>query len=220
MTDARMSIGGIIFLILFVISLAWHFSQEDGSTLWIFAGMWLLLSIIFFIIGVSPSPKIHFSQQSTIYQGDPLTSKSDSSIVTQQDLDNNFARFSPREMEFLVGELFKKKGYDVSVTQSTIDRGIDVWAENNNEKLGIEVKKWVSHVGSRDVAVSLGQGKSRANKVIVISTTSDFSKEAYVLLGDNKFLLELWNSTKFCQEISIHLLSSGTRTTGTLPKGY
>ena len=162
------------------------------------------------------------AQQSTIYQGTSVTSSSDSSVVTEQDLDDNFTRFSPRDMEFLVGKLFEKKGYDVSVTQSTADRAIDVWAKNNSmgQLLGIEVKKHVANVGSRDVAASLGQGKSRANKVIVISTISDFTKEAYVILGENEFLLELWNGVKFRQEVSTHLLKNNMGTTGTLPKGY
>lgn len=113
------------------------------------------------------SKPIPLSQQSTIYQGEPIShNTADSGIVTQQDLDNNFARFSPRDMEILVGELFKKKGYDVSVTKSTADRAIDVWAKNNvlGQLLGIEVKKHIANIGSREVATSLGQGNPGQTK--------------------------------------------------------
>ena len=213
---------GIILFILSMIVFAWHFSIDGPSRVWFLGGMLLVISIVFLIIGRTDKTSLPLAQQSTIYQGDPAIPSSDSSIITQQDLDDNFARFSPRDMEFLVGKLFEKKGYDVSVTQSTADRAIDVWAKNNSmgQLLGIEVKRHVANVGSRDVAASLGQGKSRANKVIVISTISDFTKEAYVILGDNEFLLELWNGAKFRQEISTHLLNNNDGRAGTLPKGY
>ena len=221
---------GIIFIVLFIVLMLYAVSTVGSGAEYWESRAPLGLSLLFMFVGIAliiHGLKTHetqtpLAQQSTIYQGDPVIPSSDSSIITQQDLDDNFARFSPRDMEFLVGELFKKKGYDVSVTQSTADRAIDVWAKNNNmeQLLGIEVKKHHGNVGSRDVAASLGQGKSRANKVIVISTISDFTKEAYVILGDNEFLLELWNGAKFRQEVSTHLLNNNTGTSGTLPKGY
>ena len=59
-----MSIAGIIFLILFIIILAWHFSQEEGGNIWVLAGMFLLFSIIFFVIdrGNSSSTQTYITQ--------------------------------------------------------------------------------------------------------------------------------------------------------------
>ena len=93
MADAGMSIIGIIFYSPII--LAWHFSQEDGSTLWIVAGMFLVFSII----------SITQNFFTTINNLKVINIKSDSSIVTQQDLENLLDSLH----ENLVGEYSKRK---------------------------------------------------------------------------------------------------------------
>ena len=71
-----------------------------------------------------------------------VTSPIQSLLISESDMQNNFSDISWREMEELVGELFRRKGYSVQVTQASSDYGIDVWAIKDEMVTGIQVKKW------------------------------------------------------------------------------
>ncbi|WP_138007009.1 restriction endonuclease [Halalkalirubrum salinum] len=51
-------------------------------------------------------------------------------------------KFDWKEFEELIGALFAAEGYDVEVTEGTHDFGVDVYAENDNGKLAIQVKQF------------------------------------------------------------------------------
>jgi len=131
----------------------------------------------------------------------------------ESDLIDNFARYSWDHAEDLVGKLFEKKGYQVSVGISTIkgkikrqgDYGIDVEAKNDEEFLGIQVKHWNSDIGFEDVAKTLGVAQ-KFNKVIIISTKSGFTFQAWKHANENSYLIELWDSRKFKDELRINIL--------------
>ncbi len=124
------------------------------------------------------------------------------------DLRNNFVQYSWKQAEDLVGKLFEKKGYEVTVGISTKngevkrqgDFGIDVEAKNEKEFLGIQVKHWDSDIGFEDVAKTLGVAQ-KFNKVIIISTKSGFTAQAWKHANDNSYLIELWDSRKFKDEL-------------------
>ena len=121
--------------------------------------------------------------------------------ANETDLQDNFSRFTPREMEELTGKLFEKKGYSVEVTKQSGDFGIDVWATNKDMKIGIQVKKWKANVGFDDVAKTFGSNLSKANKYIVISTDSFFTNQAMELQRQNSHMIELWDTDRFKQEL-------------------
>jgi HJR/Mrr/RecB family endonuclease len=123
------------------------------------------------------------------------------SVVSESDLQNQFSRFSWRQMEELTGKLFEKKGYDVEVTQGSGDYGIDVWAKKDGMTIGIQVKKWRNDVGFEDVAKTLGSNMSKANKYILISTTSFFTPQAWKHQKQHSTIIELWDTNKFRQEL-------------------
>ena len=123
------------------------------------------------------------------------------SIISESDLQNQFSKFSWRQMEELTGKLFEKKGYSVEVTQASGDYGIDVWAKKDGMTLGIQVKKWRNDVGFDDVAKTLGSNMSKANKYILISTTSFFTPQAWEHQKQHSTIMELWDTNRFKKEL-------------------
>ena len=125
--------------------------------------------------------------------------------VTEDDIQNNFSRLSWENAEDLVGKLFEKKGYSVIVSQRSADFGIDVHAENGLEKLGIQVKHWNHQVGFEDVAKTLGVSQ-QFNKVILVNTKNGFTPQAWQHANNNPYLIELWDSNRFKQELRQHVI--------------
>ena len=134
--------------------------------------------------------------------------------ITEADLRNNFSKLSWKDAEDLVGELFKEKGYKIEVgvlsesgeQKRSGDFGIDVRAKNSNESIGIQVKHWTENVKSEDVAKTIGYADP-FDKVIIISTKSDFTAQTYTAKNEGQFKkAELWNTDKFKDEIRTHIL--------------
>ncbi len=133
--------------------------------------------------------------------------------LMESDLDDNFAGFSWEKAEDLVGKLFEKKNYTVTVGVPTAsggikrqgDFGIDVEAKNDQEYLGIQVKHWSNDIGFEDVAKTLGVAQ-KFNKVIIVSTKSGFTSQARAHAMDNPYLIELWDSNRFKEELRQHIL--------------
>ena len=135
-----------------------------------------------------------------IESNSPVISEGFDGKVTEDDLQNNFSRLSWENAEDLVGKLFEKKGYSVIVSQRSADFGIDVHAENGSEKLGIQVKHWNHQVGFEDVAKTLGVSQ-QFNKVILVNTKNGFTPQAWKHANNNPYLIELWDSNRFKQEL-------------------
>ena len=133
--------------------------------------------------------------------------------VSEEDLKNNFARFNWDQMEELVGKLFEAKGYQVEITQKTRDNGIDVWATNHamHQKIGIQVKHQDADVGFDSITKTIGSVMpGLANKIILLSTKSGFSKPVYEHVfdrqGSSQGWIELWKAEKFRREIKQYLI--------------
>ena len=125
--------------------------------------------------------------------------------ITEDDLQNNFSRLSWENAEDLVGKLFEEKGYSVIVSQRSADFGIDVHAENGSEKLGIQVKHWNHQVGFENVAKTLGVAQ-KFNKVIIVNTKNGFTPQAWQHANNNPYLIELWDSNRFKQELRQYVI--------------
>lgn len=171
----------IIFAITLVVGTVSFFSGELG--IWFGALIFWIISIIGWANSKSESLPIQ------------------SSFVSENDLQNNFSEISWREMEELTGELFRKKGYSVEVTQASNDYGIDVWAKKDGMVIGIQVKKWQSDVGFEDVAKTLGSNIGKANKYILISTVSFFTTQALRHQRMHSAIIELWDTDRFKKEL-------------------
>jgi len=127
--------------------------------------------------------------------------------VSDEDLKNDFENYTWRDMEELVGELYKIQGYEVTITPGARDFGIDVWAITPNEKIGIQVKHQTNDVGFDAVAKTVGCAMG-STKVIIVSTKSGFSKQVYQYQMDNQQFVELWDSTRLKQKIRYHLFET------------
>ncbi len=177
-----MGFWAVVFVITLVIGVASFVSGEYG--IWFAALIFWVISII----GMTSSDS-------------ELTTPIESSFVSESDLEDNFSNISWREMEELTGELFRRKGYSVRVTQVSGDYGIDVWAKKDGMTIGIQVKKWQSDVGFDDVAKTLGSNMSKANKYILISTTSSFTAQAWRHQRRHSAIIELWDTNRFKKEL-------------------
>jgi len=98
---------------------------------------------------------------------------------------------SPREFEELVGELFKRMGFQVELGPYVKDFGADIIARKGENTYLVQVKKYANQpVGAQIVQQALGSTyKHSANRVILI-TTSYFTLEAKEQA--RKAPIELW----------------------------
>ncbi|MBT9805650.1 hypothetical protein GPK84_06760 [Blautia wexlerae] len=98
---------------------------------------------------------------------------------------------SGAEFEQFVCELFKKMGYIAYVTKTSGDQGIDVVAEKDSVKIGIQAKCYSGTVGNSAVQEAVA-GKSfyMCNRIIVV-TNNYFTKSAIELANANGVIL--WN---------------------------
>lgn len=126
---------------------------------------------------------------------------------TREDLENNFERFSEYEMEELTGKLFRAKGYSVKVSPKSGDQKIDVWATTEDGTvIGIQVKHWKDNVGHDTVSEVLGSNLGKVTQYIIISTKKGFTKSAYEHEEQHKLIMNLWDSDKFKEEITLYLI--------------
>jgi len=93
------------------------------------------------------------------------------------------------EFEQFVCELFSKMGYDSKVTKKTGDQGIDVIAEKNNIRVGIQSKCYSGIVGNKAIQEAVaGKGFYKCDKVMVISNNF-FTNAAIELAKINEVVL-------------------------------
>lgn len=105
------------------------------------------------------------------------------------------------QFEQFVCELFKKMKYNAFVTKTSGDQGLDVIAEKDGIKIGVQAKCYSSVVGNSAVQEAVA-GKSfyNCNRVLVV-TNNYFTKSAVelakansIVLWDRDKLIEIMNS--------------------------
>ena len=93
------------------------------------------------------------------------------------------------EFEQFVANLFNKMGYDATVTKHSGDQGIDVLAEKNGTKIGIQAKCYSGSVGNSAIQEAVaGKSYYRVDKVIVV-TNNFFTPSAIELAQVNDVIL-------------------------------
>lgn len=93
---------------------------------------------------------------------------------------NDLEEYDWREFEYIVGDLYRDEGYEVEVTQSTADLGVDIWATDDGKKTAIQVKHFqagntVGREPLQKLVSTLAKGD--ADQVEII-TSSKFTKTA------------------------------------------
>lgn len=113
------------------------------------------------------------------------------------------------EFEQIVGLLFRKKGYGVKVTRSSGDYGIDVVAEKAEEKIAIQCKLNDSEIKTSNSVIQRALGALtspyNATKLIVISTSNEYTEQAKEQSKKAKVPVELWNRDKLIAEYNAHV---------------
>lgn len=106
--------------------------------------------------------------------------------------------------EKLIGKLYQDRGYQVEVTQAKSDYGVDVWAENDEERLAIQVKQNTDKTVGRPVLQKLSSnlidqaGRKKADRVVVV-TSSSFTKTAPEHARGYNGRMELINGEELCR---------------------
>lgn len=107
---------------------------------------------------------------------------------------------SGEEFELLVGKLFSKIGYAVSYTKKSGDQGIDIIAEKQGIKIGIQAKRYTGTVSNSAIQeVVAGKAHYNCTKAIVV-TNSVFTQSAIELANSNGVIL--WDRNLLKQKIT------------------
>ena len=119
------------------------------------------------------------------------------------DISNNFRKFTPREFESFVKDLFVKMGYEAELTSFL---GSDVIATKGNSTIIVEVKRYDSgnNISPEQVRQTLGSmWFHNANKAIFV-TTSDFTVAAKEQTKNSP--IELWNGQVLSERVKKYFL--------------
>ena len=84
-------------------------------------------------------------------------------------------QFSWEAFEHLVANLYEQQGYETTVTAGSRDLGVDVWAENDVERLAIQVKQFAEgNTVGREVIQKLESTIARgdADRVVIVTSSS------------------------------------------------
>lgn len=121
-------------------------------------------------------------------------------------LHDDFRTYDPYEFEEFVAKLFRNMEYEAHTTSSSGDFGIDVVAENGEEKVVIQVKKFSpgNVISLQPVQRTLGAIPFfEADRAIFI-TTSSFTRSAREV--EIKGNIELWNGTVFKKKVREYMI--------------
>lgn len=104
------------------------------------------------------------------------------------------------EFETLIGKLFGKLGFTTEITKASGDQGIDIIAEKNSRKIGIQAKCYSGSVGNKAIQeVVAGLNYYHLDKGLVI-TNNYFTESARELAEANNVIL--WDRTILKEKLS------------------
>ncbi|CAH2032191.1 protein of unknown function [Trichlorobacter ammonificans] len=107
---------------------------------------------------------------------------------------------SGEEFEALVGKLFTQIGYAVSYTKKSGDQGIDIIAQKQGIRIGVQAKRYSGTVSNSAIQeVVAGKAHYNCTKAIVV-TNSIFTQPAIELANSNGVIL--WDRNILKQKIS------------------
>lgn len=106
-----------------------------------------------------------------------------------------------QEFEKVIADLFIFFGYDITLTPTTGDQGIDVLAQKGNTLIAIQAKRYNNSVGNHAVMETVAGAKYyKANKCMVI-TNNYFTPSAISLAKENN--VELWDRKILSEKLAL-----------------
>ncbi|MCK8818132.1 restriction endonuclease [Natroniella sulfidigena] len=112
-------------------------------------------------------------------------------------------KMNPIEFEHYVADMLEQKGYDCYVTSGTADYGADIIAEDDKEKIAVQVKRYAKNnsVGVEDIyPVHSAINFYECDRAMIITTATSLTNNARVLARN--LGIEVWDSEKLAQEFS------------------
>ena len=138
-----------------------------------------------------------------------------SALFQKTDIENKY--FSIDDVDFMTGlefesficRLFQKMGYSAKKTQATGDQGIDILAERNGVKIGIQTKCYSGTVGNSAIQESVaGMNYYHCERAMVI-TNSRFTQAAIELANANNIIL--WDRNILKEKIESYKIENMVR---------
>jgi hypothetical protein len=99
---------------------------------------------------------------------------------------DNIYHLNGFEFEELIGKLYRKQGYSVTVTQKSGDQGADIIVEKNGVRTAVQTKKSSGRVGNKAVQEVVAAKKYYDCDNAVVIITGHFTKGAIELAEINK----------------------------------
>lgn len=93
------------------------------------------------------------------------------------------------EFEELIGDVFRKAGYKVTVTKKSGDQGADLVVEREGISTAVQTKKYTGTVGNTAVQEVVAAMKYYDCDKSIVITTGHFTKSAYELANRNQVRL-------------------------------
>jgi len=88
-----------------------------------------------------------------------------------------------------IAHMFKQLGYTTEVTKATGDQGIDVIAEKNGMRIGIQAKCYTGTVGNSAIQEVVGGKELYHTDKVMVVTNRYYSQSAEMLASANGVIL-------------------------------
>ncbi len=171
---------GLCFVLVFLFlatTCLWTGYMVSVSFMWIMGYILLAISIVVLVILI-------LVKLDKLKQEKKLQEAIIKSNISQID------KLSPFMFEEWVGRFLRNMGYKTQVTKRSGDYGIDVIAENEDIRIGIQVKKFSKPVGIKAVQeVISGMTYYNCNEGWVITSTTAFTPAAHSLAAKQNIRL-------------------------------
>lgn len=182
---------------------------------WIIIWLFGIFIFVFPVLGISilvkrlrvkRTKQVSFSAASQ--QHDILSSELLSDVIEEKTVVSEVSNSTPdfdcmegHDFEYFCADILRQNGYvNVDVTRGSGDQGIDILAEKDGIKYGIQCKCYSSDIGNKAVQEAFSGKTFYGCHVAVVLTNRHFTKSAKELADSNHVLL--WDREKLESFIS------------------
>lgn len=114
---------------------------------------------------------------------------------------------SPTQFEQILGQLYRRRGFDVMVTRQSADRGIDVIAKDSQRRIAIQAKRYdpsgAGSVSGPEVRAAIGATVQEGADSCVVATSSGFTDDAVQAAREtNRIDVQLFSGRVVAQMLS------------------
>lgn len=136
--------------------------------------------------------------------------------ITKIDLDTRFGRFDGYSFEGVCANLLSamgyhiEKGYDVRAGRmkgtTRSDKGIDILAVKDDERLVVQCKLMLDACGGPDVNKTIGSATTESGTAVLMISTGGFTEQATSIAAQSSMPVRLWGLETIIGHMRRHLL--------------